>query len=402
MKHINIFLSLIILIVFCTVDVHLSLSQWTQSNNGLGNSIVNSFAIKGNIIFAGAYGSGVFLTTNYGENWTQTTKIENEPLVSSLATNSNNIYAGTLWYGLYLSTDNGANWIQTSFSNASVYALAVNENSIFAANNSVYVSTNNGANWTLRGLTTSQVLSLAVNGNYIFAGTQNSGVFASSNNGMNWSQTSLDNETIYSIAINGSNIYAAAGPHLYLSTNNGINWSQTSLNYQHIISIAVSGTNLFAGSNTFGVYVSSNNGIDWTQRNDGLGNLNIEAFCIINNYIFAATNSHSVYRRPLNELLAIVPLTNVLPVSYSLSQNYPNPFNPVTKIRFDIAGSSVTQTFLTVYDLLGREVSVLVNQNLKPGTFEVDFNASNYPSGVFYYRLTAGDYSETKKMILVK
>jgi len=57
---------------------------------------------------------------------------------------------------------------------------------------------------------------------------------------------------------------------------------------------------------------------------------------------------------------------------------------------------------LTIYDLLGREVTMLVNQNLKPGTYEVAFNASNYPSGVYFYRLTAGSYTDTKKMVLLK
>ena len=57
---------------------------------------------------------------------------------------------------------------------------------------------------------------------------------------------------------------------------------------------------------------------------------------------------------------------------------------------------------LSVYDILGRQVSSLVNENLKPGTYEVDWNASNFPSGVYYYKLTAGNFSETKKMILIK
>jgi Secretion system C-terminal sorting domain len=301
---------------------------------------------------------------------------------------------------LFLSTNNGINWIQTSFNNASVYALAANENSIFVANSSVYISTNNGANWILGGLNTSQVSALAVNGNHVFAGTQNSGVYLSSNNGLNWSQTSLNNITVNSLAVNGNNIYAAAGAHLYLSSNNGMNWAQTSLNYQQIYSIAVSGNNIFAGSYSYGVFVSSNNGIDWTQRNEGLGNLNIQAFCILNNYIFAGTNSNSVYRRSLNELIAIEPVSYVVPETHSLSQNYPNPFNPVTRVNFQIP--EVDYVRLSVYDLLGREVTVLVNEELRPGDYKVDFDGSNFPSGVYYYKLTAGGFTETKKMILVK
>lgn len=93
-------------------------------------------------------------------------------------------------------------------------------------------------------------------------------------------------------------------------------------------------------------------------------------------------------------------LTEQVPETYSLYQNYPNPFNPVTKIRFDIAKPSFTK--LVVFDALGREVAVLVNEELKPGTHEVGWDGLNYPSGVYFYKLTAGEFTQTKKMILLK
>ena len=81
-------------------------------------------------------------------------------------------------------------------------------------------------------------------------------------------------------------------------------------------------------------------------------------------------------------------------------QNYPNPFNPTTNIRFELPNSGSVK--LVVFDALGREVATLVNEKLTPGTYEVDWNGSEYPSGTYFYKLTAGDYVETKKMILVK
>ncbi|MBE2216949.1 MAG: T9SS type A sorting domain-containing protein [Ignavibacteria bacterium] len=91
-----------------------------------------------------------------------------------------------------------------------------------------------------------------------------------------------------------------------------------------------------------------------------------------------------------------------VPEKFQLSQNYPNPFNPITKINFAISGTSVAQTFLSVYDALGREVTSLVNQRLNPGTYEVSWDASAYPSGVYYYKLESGSFTETKKMVLLK
>lgn len=103
--------------------------------------------------------------------------------------------------------------------------------------------------------------------------------------------------------------------------------------------------------------------------------------------------------------VAINEIGTEIPKEYFLSQNYPNPFNPQTKIRFNIPPSDAVSgriVKLEVYDILGREAAILVNEQLNPGIYEVDWNSSNHPSGVYYYKLTAGAYSDTKKMILIK
>lgn len=86
--------------------------------------------------------------------------------------------------------------------------------------------------------------------------------------------------------------------------------------------------------------------------------------------------------------------------SFKLEQNYPNPFNPVTSIQY-IVGSQQLIT-LKVYDILGREVATLVNEEKPAGEYEVEFDGSNLPSGIYFYQLNAGNYIETKKMILMK
>ena len=96
-----------------------------------------------------------------------------------------------------------------------------------------------------------------------------------------------------------------------------------------------------------------------------------------------------------------------VPIKFSLAQNYPNPFNPSTKIKYSIpkvgnANLRSLQTSLKVYDILGREVTTLVNENQQPGNYEVEFNASIHSSGVYLYKLTAGSFTATKKMILLR
>jgi len=89
-----------------------------------------------------------------------------------------------------------------------------------------------------------------------------------------------------------------------------------------------------------------------------------------------------------------------IPTEFSLSQNYPNPFNPNTIIRFSVP--QTTLTTLVVYDMLGREVTTLVNEVMSAGVHEVGFNASNLPSGIYFYCMKAGVFSETRRMILLR
>lgn len=113
-------------------------------------------------------------------------------------------------------------------------------------------------------------------------------------------------------------------------------------------------------------------------------------------------------------LIGIVPISTEIPNSFELFQNYPNPFNPVTKIKFDIPTGILNKGLqalvqIKVYDITGREVETILNEELKPGTYEVDFDGTNYPSGVYFYRLVArqggssiSDYVVSKKMVLLK
>jgi hypothetical protein len=98
-------------------------------------------------------------------------------------------------------------------------------------------------------------------------------------------------------------------------------------------------------------------------------------------------------------------ISTEVPSGFSLSQNYPNPFNPVTKIRFEVPlskGGLKGVVSLKVFDITGKEVATLLNEQLQPGTYEVTFNALTLSSGIYYYRLTSDGFSETKKMMLVK
>ncbi|RPI19420.1 MAG: T9SS C-terminal target domain-containing protein [Ignavibacteriae bacterium] len=101
-----------------------------------------------------------------------------------------------------------------------------------------------------------------------------------------------------------------------------------------------------------------------------------------------------------SQIIGIQPVSSEIPTKFSLSQNYPNPFNPTTNIEFSIPQNSLV--VLKIFDVIGREIKTLVNEYLSPGTYKVEFDALSYPSGVYYYRIISENYSETKKLILLK
>jgi hypothetical protein len=166
-----------------------------------------------------------------------------------------------------------------------------------------------------------------------------------------------------------------------------------------VTTLAVSGTDVFAGTGR-GIYLSTNSGTSWTQVNSGLTDTNITCLTASGTNLFAGTNN-GVWRRPLSEMVTSAdPVATEWPHGYLLQQNYPNPFNPSTTITYELPKSSDVR--LIVYDLLGREVSVLVNERMHAGTHEVQVDARNLASGVYVYHLQAGAFMSTKRMLILK
>jgi hypothetical protein len=120
----------------------------------------------------------------------------------------------------------------------------------------------------------------------------------------------------------------------------------------------------------------------------------------IHSYTLRGARINGVLFGDTSGITGIPTVNSDIPVKYSLSQNYPNPFNPQTKIKFDVPQTSFTK--LIIYDLLGREVTTLVSEELKAGTYQAEWDALSFSSGVYFYKIISGDYVETKKMVLLK
>ena len=146
-----------------------------------------------------------------------------------------------------------------------------------------------------------------------------------------------------------------------------------------------------------------------TQESEGflgsvyIGN-NIWKLIVAGGYYNSLLNATEIF----TDSFATVGIKNIssqIPDKFILYQNYPNPFNPSTKIKFDIPAVGQRHAFdvrLKIYDIIGREITTLANETLQPGTYEVTFDGSNLPSGIYFYSITAGSFFETKKLILLK
>ena len=168
-----------------------------------------------------------------------------------------------------------------------------------------------------------------------------------------------------------------------------------------VFAFAVRDTNLFAGTYGGGVFMSANNGTSWTEVNYGLGNTQVSSLTVSDTNLFAGTYSSNVWRSPLSEMITSVEGSSIgLPIGFAISQNYPNPFNPSTMISYSIPRNSFVH--LKVFDILGNDVAELVNEQKPAGSYEVKFDGASLPSGVYFYQLTAGEFIQTKKMILLK
>ncbi|MBI5474931.1 MAG: T9SS type A sorting domain-containing protein [Ignavibacteriae bacterium] len=175
------------------------------------------------------------------------------------------------------------------------------------------------------------------------------------------------------------------------------------------------GSNLFAGILNGGVALSTNSGTTWTLVRTGLPLQGIVYHLLANDAtsLYCGTDVRGVWKRPLSELVAVKEIASGTPATFSLEQNYPNPFNPTTMIRFTVpanVGTGPARTAsagghalsLRVYDLLGREVATLVNQNLNAGSYETVFSAEGLPSGAYFYTLRTAEFVQTKRMTLLK
>lgn len=234
-------------------------------------------------------------------------------------------------------------------------------------------------------------------------------VMRTSNGGLTWSRIFFRNKlNLYSIHYLGNDdilVYGQSfmtglqGRFTMKSTDGGQSWDSI---------YGPSGGNYWEADftdfnkgwavGTSGIFRTTNGGASFTQQ---MGSGNINSIIMIDSLKGWATADNGIILRTITGgVTGISPIGTGIPGSFSLYQNYPNPFNPATKIKFDIPKSGNVK--LAVYDIAGKEITELVNQNLSPGSYITSWNAEGRASGVYFYSLEAEGYKENRKMLLIK
>jgi photosystem II stability/assembly factor-like uncharacterized protein len=325
----------------------------------------------------------------------------------------------SMYCKVYKTTNTGTNWFKiadtVSLGTTAILTVQFADNNILG---NFIRSTNSGMSWELLSVLPMNnydgalVRSVSfLNSSIGWAVGDTNLVYKTTNGGFNWTgfNTGTDNMSLHSIKMLNSSVGFTCGSNgnLFRTTDNGLFWSKINPGITSTLkSLYFSSLNTGYVCGYNGVILKTvNNGLNWSSNISGVSTNLQHTYFLNDNTGFVIGDSGVILKTNTGGTIGIEPISNKIPESYSLGQNYPNPFNPVTKIKFDISASTHSGeqiAKLLIYNSLGQLKTVLVNENLKPGEYEVSFDASDYPSGIYYYTLISGSYIESKKMVLIK
>ncbi len=398
-------------------------SSWMEVNSGLLSTRVLALAADfSGTLFAATEGmSRVSRSSDWGITWTTVINGLDSVYVRTLiADSTGRLFAGT-GTGVFRSTDRGNSWspVNSGLTNRDVRSFALGSNGriyagTYAGNDGIGVfrTSNGGVTWDALNTSFSneavQALGVDSVGN-LFAGMSTAGILRSTDDGQSWIEFSNDNlpysPVQYLIIDSVGRMYAAIGNFgVYTSFDDGQHWNNNSVTEAHAINCFTSGPGNAIYGGGIGVcriQFERTHGLQLT--NLGLDTLSVNALqSSRDGFLYAGISGGGVWRYPLSDIVqtTAAPLLSGIPFEFILKQNFPNPFNPSTTIRYGLPNKTAVQ--LSVFNSLGQSVSTLVNGEQEAGYYEVKFDGSKLASGVYLYRILAGSFAETRKLLLVR
>lgn len=416
--HLSIYFAVsFVLAASCWMPVN---AQWVKETS-TGTQFVEALFAYEDKLYVGS-DTVLYIKTAGNPGWEKSSPLpaESGAGISCLFKTGSRLFAGTWGQGIYESTDDGSTWIPrnngfttssqvTSFVQRDQYLYAGTEGSgIFAMDlNSaapVWSPFRNGLSFNTGAWSINSIYNYA--GTLISAAGQSGYIYFNESFNDSWYDLEFAGPghsglAMWSITGSGNILLGTANNGIYRSTDNGVTWGYFNpvLGYIGKGKFAAYGEKIFTAltMQSYGtiIYSTKDSGISWDFENNLPGILTLD-FTLFSDHLYIAAFD-GLWYKPLNPSSVEDPES---PDNYFLHQNYPNPFNPSTKIRYSIPSSGFVT--LKVYDALGKEIAVLVNENKQAGTYEADFNASELTSGVYFYQLSSEEAVQVKKMMVVK
>ncbi|MCX6163292.1 MAG: YCF48-related protein [Ignavibacteriae bacterium] len=332
-------------------------------------------------------------------------------------------------------TNGGTNWISqtspTSNSLQSVFFVSTIQGWAVGFDGDIIATGNGGTTWLLQstGSTTALNSVYFISAFTGWAVGEFMTILKTTNSGTNWIPLLSSSLAVHSVFFTSSLVgYIAGNGILYKTTNGGLNWTvgisnpamylysvhfpAGSLTTGYTVGMGTPSPPILkstdSGNNSTGwaagwmgtIMRTSNGGTNWSDQISGTSN-SLRSIYFVNSLTgWTVGDLGTILKTGNGGITTIKPVSIISPENFSLYQNYPNPFNPSTTIRFQI--KDLRFVTLKVYDILGKEITVLVNEKQSPGVYEVTLDGSSLVSGIYFYKLIAGDFSETKKMLLIK
>lgn len=390
-------------------------AQWVQQTSGVSSSFADVQFLNTNIGWVCGANGTILKTTNGGINWESQNSGVTETLYDLHAVDANIVYCVGIFETILKTTNGGNTWIIIRGNvnpGKFFYGLNfVNANTgwICGSGQCVLRTTNGGDTFDSSFVpTTFYDVYFKDNLNGLLAG-QTGSLYKSTNGGINWGQLNVLNETaeFFDLTFKGEIgwLIGTQTRKIYKTTNFGANWDSVG---------RITGTNSWLSSIFFSsistgwvcgdsgkVYKSVNGGVNWFQQIVPI-TVGYGPSYFINDSIGWAVGSTGkiIHTTTGGQIVGIVSTQIENTKEYNLEQNYPNPFNPATVIMLNIANR--THARIRIFDIQGKEIDIPMNQLVNPGSYQIVWNASNFPSGIYFYRIETEYFTETKKMVLIK
>ncbi|RPI17435.1 MAG: T9SS C-terminal target domain-containing protein [Ignavibacteriae bacterium] len=361
----------------------------------------------------------IFKTTNGGQNWAGQSDVNDPMLFDIFFINQNTGWSCGNYGFVRKTTNGGTNWVDSAYTgvpNMGLWFTDVNTG-YMASMNKAFKTTNAGNSWTQIFSCSGYVQDVFfpvsstgmtgyICGNYGPGGNAGA-INKTTNAGLNWSQLPVGTITTVNALYFVNALKGWAGiwnGTILFTTNGGSNWtSQTTGSSDCINSLVFINDNTGWASAVNGkIYVTTNSGVNWTQQvsTTSLPLYSIKVFPDGHGWAFGQGGIVLYTTNGGGIMVNAKKIGHEIPKEFSLMQNYPNPFNPVTNIKYHLPNNSDVK--IIIYDISGKEIEVLINDKQNAGIYEVEWNAGNYSSGVYFYKISAGNYVESKKMVLIK